>query len=480
MITLARLVEAAKRDLAPYWPVPLPTVELTGVHVSELEDPTMFLYGGELLLTVGLQLTGLDGDARHEAARNYVQRLANGGVAALGLGLGSGHAMVPDELRAACIDAGLPLLTVPRESPFLAVSRAYWELVRQSGEAELTALLGLQVALTRAAAQDDAEPEIVRELSRALGTWVAYLPEGDGIPSSATSAGAELPAGLLDELTRESGILRNARRGATGTIEVASGVASLYPVSEGPAASGYLALGRSGQLAAAERHLFLTASTLLAARAAGQRNAAAERRRAEGMLAALVLEGHDDAARLLAQQMDSDPLPDTAFVAVLPNNEEPGSQLPPSGLVLERSGLTYVLQPASSPYPHLPKGARGAWGGPMPLRRLHEIAAQVAEAAAAARAGQLIRVGHGLDLPADEWVDELAGHPSQLLETVRAYLAHRGQWEAAGRELGVHRNSVRYRIAQAKELLGIDLDDPDVAAQLWLALRGRSQAPRTK
>ena len=114
----------------------------------------------------------------------------------------------------------------------------------------------------------------------------------------------------------------------------------------------------------------------------------------------------------------------------------------------------------------------------MPLRRLHEIGSQVAEVAASAAAGQLIRVGHGLDLPADEWVDELASHPGQLLETVRSYLAHRGQWEAAGRELGVHRNSVRYRIAQAKELLGVDLDEPDVAAQLWLALRGRSQATR--
>ena len=477
MITLARLVEAAKRDLAPYWPIPLPRVELTGVHVSELEDPTMFLYGGELLLTVGLQLTGLDGDARQEAAKNYVQRLVEGGVAALGLGLGSGHAMVPDELRAACVEAGLPLLTIPRESPFLAVSRAYWELVRQGGEAELTALLGLQVALTRAAAQDDAEPEIVRELSRALGTWVAYLPEGDGAPSSAAN-GAELPPGLLAELTRESAILRNARRGATGNIQLASGVASLYPVSDGPAASGYLALGRSGQLAAAERHLFLTASTLLAARAAGQRSAAAERRRAEGMLAALVLEGHDDAARLLAKQMDSDPLPETAFVAVLPDSEQLAAQHALSGLVLERSGVVFVLQAASSPYPTLPKGVRGAWGGPMPLRRLHEIGSQVAEVAASAAAGQLIRVGHGLDLPADEWVDELASHPGQLLETVRSYLAHRGQWEAAGRELGVHRNSVRYRIAQAKELLGVDLDDPDVAAQLWLALRGRSQATR--
>jgi purine catabolism regulator len=110
----------------------------------------------------------------------------------------------------------------------------------------------------------------------------------------------------------------------------------------------------------------------------------------------------------------------------------------------------------------------------MPLRRLHEIASQVAEAAATAPPGHLIRVGHGLDLPADAWVDKLKAHPGHLLETVRAYLARRGQWEAAGRDLGVHRNSVRYRIGQASELLGVDLDDPDVAAQLWLALRGKT------
>lgn len=477
MITLARLVAAAQPDLVPYWPIPLPLVELSGVHVSELEDPTVFLYGGELLLTVGLQLTGLDSASRADACTNYVRRLVDGGVAALGLGLGSGHAMVPDELRAACIEANLPLLTVPRESPFLAVSRAYWELVRQGGEAELTALLGLQVALTRAAGQKDAEPEIVRELSRALGTWVAYLPEDGRAPLYATHE-AELPADLLAELVRESANLRTVRSGASANIQLPSGTAALYPVSSGPAVSGYLALGRGGQLAAAERHLFLTASTLLAARAAGQRRETAEHRRAEGMLAALVLEGHDDAARLLAKEMEAAPLPETAFLAALPPAQDLAAQLHHYGLVLERPDALFIIQPASSPQPKLPEGVRGAWGGPMPLRRLHEIAAQVAEVSASAPTGQLVRVGHGLDLPTDEWLEKLSAHSGNLRETVRAYLANRGQWEAAGRELGIHRNSVRYRIGQACELLGVDLDDPDVAAELWLAIRGTQTADR--
>ncbi len=467
MITLAQLADAAQGDLVPYWPVPLPRVELTGVHVSELEDPTVFLDGGELLLTVGMQLKGGDGAERAAVARSYVARLVAGKVAALGLGLGSGHSMVPDELREACAEAGLPLVTVPRESPFLAVSRAYWEIVRRGGEAELTALLGLQVALTRAASRDDAEPAIVRELAHTLGTWVAYLPDGDERPSQEA-----VPAGLLAELRREAAALRTAGRGATATVQLSAGPASLYPVSDGAAGGGgYLAVGRGGQLAPAERHLFLTASTLLAHRAAGRRQAEEDRARSDGMLVALVLAGHDDAARLLAMQMDC-VLPESVYLAVLdsgPGGDKPA--LPADTLAFELGGLEYILLPTDAARPGLAPGSTGAWGGPVPLRRVREIVGQVADAAGQAPAGRVVRVGHGLELPADEWARILTDAGGELLATVRAYLANRGQWEATARDLGVHRNSVRHRIARAQDLLGADLDDPDVAAHLWLALR---------
>ncbi len=62
-------------------------------------------------------------------------------------------------------------------------------------------------------------------------------------------------------------------------------------------------------------------------------------------------------------------------------------------------------------------------------------------------------------------------HRADLLATVRAYLAARGTWEDAARALGIHRNSLRHRISVAGNLIGVDLDDPDVAAHLWLALR---------
>ena len=59
------------------------------VHVSELEDPTAWLEGGELLLTTGLGV----GDTR--APGGHVARLAKHGLAALGFELGFGFDDVP-------------------------------------------------------------------------------------------------------------------------------------------------------------------------------------------------------------------------------------------------------------------------------------------------------------------------------------------------------------------------------------------------
>ena len=66
-----------------------------------------------------------------------------------------------------------------------------------------------------------------------------------------------------------------------------------------------------------------------------------------------------------------------------------------------------------------------------------------------------------------------------LLPTLRAWLAHNGQWDATAAELGVHRHTVRARIARAGELLGRDLtatDSADARMELWFALRVHDQS----
>jgi len=60
---------------------------------------------------------------------------------------------------------------------------------------------------------------------------------------------------------------------------------------------------------------------------------------------------------------------------------------------------------------------------------------------------------------------------ADLVGSVVAYLRHRGHWEDAARELGIHRNTLRHRIGTTNRVMGADLNDPDVASRLWLALR---------
>src|SRR3954465_12255722 len=86
------------------------------VHISELEDPTPWLSGGELLLTTGMGLL----DA--ERQRAFVRRLAEHGLAGLGLGIGFAHDEVPEALQAAAAELGFPLVEVPYEVPFIAVT----------------------------------------------------------------------------------------------------------------------------------------------------------------------------------------------------------------------------------------------------------------------------------------------------------------------------------------------------------------------
>ena len=60
---------------------------------------------------------------------------------------------------------------------------------------------------------------------------------------------------------------------------------------------------------------------------------------------------------------------------------------------------------------------------------------------------------------------------ARLAETLRSWLRHAGARAAVAAELGVHPQTVRYRVSRLRELLGERLDDPDARFELMLALR---------
>jgi DNA-binding PucR family transcriptional regulator len=61
----------------------------------------------------------------------------------------------------------------------------------------------------------------------------------------------------------------------------------------------------------------------------------------------------------------------------------------------------------------------------------------------------------------------------RMAETAYAYVRERGNAAAMARALDLHPQTVRYRLARLRELLGEQLDDPDARLELELALRAQ-------
>jgi purine catabolism regulator len=99
------------------------------VHSTELTDPTPWLKGGELLLTMGIQLDG------PKAQRELIDCLADHEIAGLGFGTGFSHKKLPAALVTAARKREFPLFEVPYELPFIAVTeRAFTQLVNERYE----------------------------------------------------------------------------------------------------------------------------------------------------------------------------------------------------------------------------------------------------------------------------------------------------------------------------------------------------------
>src|SRR5947207_1668767 len=95
------------------------TREVRWLHVSELSDPTPWLEGGELLLTTGLGVGDMS-----STQRAYVRRLAEHGLAGLLFGLGFGFGEVPAAIGEEANRLGFPVLSVPYDTPFIAITKA--------------------------------------------------------------------------------------------------------------------------------------------------------------------------------------------------------------------------------------------------------------------------------------------------------------------------------------------------------------------
>jgi PucR family transcriptional regulator, purine catabolism regulatory protein len=491
--TLAALCRALGPDLEPVTELPVPDVVVGGVHVSELIDPTPYLQGGELLLTTGLGLTG-----QIAQAHAYVARLARRGVVGLGLGLGPIHERVPRTLTRACEEAGLVLLVVPAPTPFLMVARTYWNLLAQAGQAELSAALGAHRDLVRAAAGPSPVPAVVRTLAGAVEGWAAHLnSEGEVLEvwPRARRASARQIAG---EVSR----LRAFGPHSSSTFPIEGDDVVLQPLSSRGRLTGYVATGCPRPMRPPDQQLLLAACSLLALQGEQHRRGTTGPRSARACVTRLVTTGYLDAARSLSGDLGLRALPPSVrILAVVGLGEGRGDDLLDAveQAVLQRRTQVLAMAGSDDVWVLLSDGdveavlnavrrfissvahqARAVVSALVPLTEVSRSTALLEQALTVLEPGRLRDMAEGN--PGNVGVDLLDLGPiihyprADLLRSVVAYLRHRGRWEDATRDLGIHRNTLRHRIGTAGRVMGADLDDPDVASRLWLSLRAAGLA----
>ncbi|HMI27012.1 MAG TPA: PucR family transcriptional regulator ligand-binding domain-containing protein [Streptosporangiaceae bacterium] len=198
------------------------------VYTTDLPDPSRYLTQGDLVLT-GLIWCRTPGDADR-----FVSALARAGVAALGAGEALGK--VPDEVLQACGRHGVPLLAVPAETSFAAVTEEVGRRLSGDRATEMTRVLGRRRLLLSAVADGAGLDAMFRLMSRELGAECWLL---TGLGRVIGGTGPSLPRPLALRLACE--YLRADRMPATRVSVAGEGAGkySLFGVGGEPRITGW-------------------------------------------------------------------------------------------------------------------------------------------------------------------------------------------------------------------------------------------------
>jgi hypothetical protein len=461
--------------------------EIRWPHVSELMDPTPYLSGGELVLSAGVHLPRRKADI---AA--YAGRLARFGVTGLGFGIDPIHHVVPPALVEACEQHGLPLLEVPPSVPFISITEALATEAETRHLADVRRLNAAQRALVAAATRPSATAAIVRRLADELRAGALLVEPTRGLR---WSAGAPAP----DERALAADIRRvTSGRGETG---VATHEPQLHVVvapvhSEDRRAA--LVIARGSALSAPERGIVSVGASLLSLLWRGLP------RQTGLLLGAAVVAAATGAPtsrseRAVAPAVGAEPDTDWCVVVCAPRRRPAGeaarerrrSRLRAAfgTQLLDTDGDLAVLLVPDAADPRGVAARLAATGEQVGVSEPHRwpdlpgAAAEARRALATARItgrppgrdnGELLGGAVDPEVAAQYAQAALApvlGTGAELLATLRTWLEQHGSWDRTAAALGVHRNTVRNRIARVHRLLDRDLDDPDVRWQLLFALR---------
>ncbi len=445
--------------------------EVTWIHVSELADPTPWLEGGELLVTTGI---GIGESA--QARRTYLRRLATHGLSGLGFGTGFGHGSVPRQLVDEAERLGFPIVVVPYEVPFIAITKAAATSLANERLARLEHALTIHEQLSATVLEGRGVQALLVVLCKHVGC----------------------SARLVDERGKVLGERHGARR-----LQFDSAL-ELPIVAGGETAQ--LLVAADAALSEEDRLVLHHAQTALAFELS-RRSAvsSAELRLAGDLIDDLLNDRLDEREinrRLVAFGLD----PERSYAGLL--------IAPADGESAESTRLAAAREIESNGGPHL-SAARRERATFLVAADNEAVARKLAEGIVERLSGTRIGVGRPatgralgksllearaaldgtagpvatyhdlgslellLGLPnaaLEAFVDRVLGVAAErerLVESLTALLDAGCRWSEAANHLGIHRHTLRYRMEQLRKQTGRHPDDPAQRMELWLAIRAR-------
>ncbi|MDQ0764253.1 PucR family transcriptional regulator [Streptomyces canus] len=271
-------------------------VPVRWAHVSELADPVPYMEGGELLLITALKLDADD----PEAMRRYVKRLAAAGVVGLGFAVGVNYDEIPGALVEAARDEGLPLLEVPRRTPFLAISKAVSAAIAADQYRSVTAGFAAQRELTKQALTGGPEGLLAALASQVDGWAALYDASGAVVATAPEWAGRRAARLTADvERLRERPAPASSVVGGSGTSDNDDRV-ELHSLGTGRRPRSALAVGTAAALGTAERYAVHSAIALLTLTTERSRSLQAAEQRIGAAVLRMLLAGEPEHARTVA------------------------------------------------------------------------------------------------------------------------------------------------------------------------------------
>lgn len=468
--------------------------ELSWASTTELLDLSGYLEGGEIIMTTGLAL-GYD-DPRW---RDFVASLSRARVAAIGFGVGINHDRLPPPLLRAASTYRVALFEIPLPTPFIAVSKAVAELLRSDELRAARSALQAQQRILDGARGDQDPAEVLASLAQATGKHLALL-DADGTVLAST-------AGFATEHRPET--TEHIALDPEGAMRLAvAGSAPLSPEGRSVIAAGSMVLGLGLRGSSAEerrereRWERLTTGLLSGAGAPqGLAILAPELEIPERVRAIAVQGAAEDVAdwrrrprrgleRLVAPAGEAPRAPGLGTAWQLcPDTER---ALDRALSTAASHGLDAVVgRPADMLQAALSRRSARSRLRSFSLTAPLYTAPRVPEVVWADRDTPMLEAlldarvrPDAADTPdagilsASVLGPLAAGDPRlgdeerrTLCETLRTVYAADGQRGLAAQLLGIHRNTLRNRLALIERLTGRSLASPDDRAELWFALR---------